>query len=571
MSGLDQRVKQSNKRAFHRGAGMLELRVYRHDGTLVDPENSSFILFYDERIRVDLQASRPCEMHLYMTIVGSMPDREREHSVVIYDENLPRDQRWSEDIHIRHPRSPLQNPHLEVVVTARYPTEEEQAAEPDATTPFPSEKYLTPLRPIQSTRAGFLVPFGPPKTSTESPETQLASLTASGRGGHARAISTISISFDNAEAYEELETKEQNRSELVSSRGVSEEPKNNHQTSPEEDGGLEVFRWKAPVTQALELEIRSLRPALEKDRVIAEIDLVSGPFFTQINLFDVSLDGGLADLMGTEPKSVVLKPFEKYALCYNLQLRSSSHPVSVSASRKPLIIALECEVLLSDDVPSVSFRPNIRTEWMPIVDFEGTQGPLPKTPALNMNINSPMPAATSSNSGSQESALNPLSLVGSSRPQSSSSLSLMGGITIMISGPQFVRVGDEFEWAIKVMNRSQRNRIFTMSFGNLTRDLYRQESHHGGDRMALLSNYNADYLRRRSQNQYRSTAIGRGIIPLCQELKVGNLAPHVCFETRIRLKALTVGTHTIEEAKIEDSASRDSYDVGGLLEVIVES
>lgn len=545
---------------------MLKLDVKRHDGSPVKPEDSTCILFYDERIHVDIQAPKACDMHLYMTVTGSMLDMEHEHSVVIHDENLVKTDKWSGDIHVRHPRSPLQNPQLDIVVTARYATQEEEAAEANANGKVSLDRYLPPLRPIQSTRVGFLVPFGYDSKPSNA-EPQLSSLTSSSRGGHARAISTISSSFDFTGVYEERETHQENSTQLVASnRAASEEP----EKRAEESGGIEVFRWKAPLAQALELEIRSLRPALERDRIIAEIDLVAGDYTVSIDLCEVNLDGGLSDHMGRIPEAaVVLRPFEKYALCYNLQLRSNSQTMAVSVPRRPLIIALDCEVLLYGDDGEVAVRPNIRTEWTPIVDFEGTQGPLPKTPALNMNINSPLPTSAGSSQGPDVSS-STLALVSSGRTPSSSNLTLMGGITIMIMGPQFVHVGDEFEWNIKVMNRSQRNRIFTMDFGSLSQDLYRPEHPQKSDRMALLSNYNADFLRRRASNQYRSSANGRGIIPLSQELKVGNLASHVCFETNIQLKALSVGTHTIEGTKIEDSASRDSYDVGGLLEVIVE-
>lgn len=531
---------------------MLSLEVYRQNGLLLDPKCIETSLFYDESIDVKLHSSKLCNLHLYVTVFGNLGDREKEHSIVVYDEDLPKNNEWVSTVHLRHPRSPLLNPRLEIVATAR------RASEDTANTNDGNSQmeFLEQFAPVSSATPNFIVPFGSDLQPTTDNHLGSVLVGAPGRS----AAGTVGVDRprnDEKSSHNNLISDNMSLAEMDSRGDV-------------QDNGIEVVRWRAQLAQALELEIRSLRPALERDRVIAEIDLVAGSQDVRVKACEVDLEEGLAFLMGSEKLPLELKAQEKFALCYNLQLRAASQLPMVTAARKPLRLYLECEVLIHE--VGAASNPKITTTWTPTVDFEGTQGPLPKTPALNVPLNSPIaPSFSNSYPLSGGGSSTTLDLIGAPRQASSGNLSLMGGVSIIITGPQFVNVGDTFEWNLKIVNRSQRNRLFNITFGSIAREPLRKDVMLTQDPLTSISTYNADVLRRRAATHYRNTGANRGIVPLRQELRVGNLAPHVCFETKLELYALNKGTHTIESARIEDLTNRDSYDVGSLLEVIVLS
>lgn len=529
---------------------MLSLEVYRQNGLLLDPKSTDTFLFYDESIDVRLRSPTMCELHLHVTVFGNLGDRGKEHSIVIYDEDLLENDQWVSTIHLRHPRSPLQNPRLEIVATARRAYEE-----PIENGAGESQRgFLEPFAPILFARPDFIVPFSSDSKSIENSRVDSERSGTAPKHSHLSALngghSKITPFPQSFSAFQKLDNTD--------SRGILQ------------DNRIEVVRWRAQLVQALELEIKSLRPALERDKVIAEIDLVAGFRDVRVNACEVDLEEGAALLMGRNTLPMELKVQERFALCYSLQLRTTSQLSAMTTAQKPLKLFLECEVL--DSQVYATSNPKITTTWMPTIDFEGTHGPIPKTPALSLPHNSPMaPSLPNSYPLSGGGSSTTLDIVGTPRQASSGNLSLMGGVSIIIVGPQFVNVGETFEWKFKIVNRSQRNRLFNVTFGPMARDSLRRNLLITQDPLISASTYNADLLRRRAATYYRNTGANRGIVPLCQELRVGNLTPHVCFETKLELYALSEGTHTIESARIEDLTNRDSYDVGSLLEVIVLS
>lgn len=684
---------------------MISLAVCRPNGSELQADAP--LVFYDEKLEIRIQSQELCAVHLHVAVTGIGAAKTRVQNMVIIDENLAPNVEWTRTLHVRHPRSALQTPQLNIVATAR--SDEEVIGIEEST----ERKYVRPFQSVSDERSNLL----------------LFSESTSSRG-HARMLSTSS-GIDFAEAYAESgldneDPYQQSTTESGAEIGlgsglkpqisqisqvsqisqasqasqvsqVSQVSQESHKISDNEDHKAHVVRWHAMLAQALELEVRTVRPALERDRVIAEIDLVSGNFDVVVNTLEVKFEYGIATMMGTLETPIKLKKHENYALCFNLQLRVAPQ-ANFFASRKPLNIYLRSEVV--DPV-----GPQITTLWTPVINFENSQGPFPKTPALTIPLNSPVvPSAQTMNQGSQSgfnnsnagtnsnlnsssnsnmnmnSNLNsgPGSGSGSSsnsnsnsninnnfnpnsstnlsashrrtefeepgpnmqstalelvKPQRQQNLTLMGGLSIVVTGPQFVQVGDVFEWEFTIINKSQRSRVFTITFGTGTEytagfntpnaansaltggvindiagsqkyvgakpgassskpmfisapglapgpgpidtitSARQRSTEYNSNAMGITYNgfaYNPSLLRKMAKKHYKQIGSNCGLIPLCQELRVGTLAPHVCFQTRIQLLALKKGTHSIENSRIEDLTNRDTYDVGGMLDVIVQ-
>lgn len=589
---------------------MLELTVHRQNGSLIDHKDPATILYYDEIVEIRCESPRECEMHLYATITGSLQSKNQRHSIAIYDDILPKGKNWTENIHIKHPRSPLQNPHLEVSITARYDSIDENTSED--TNSEASKHILTSFEPLATAKPSFLVPFQA-VSSDDSPKQENNSIPIIGY----------------ASSFEERRSSVQDLSELVprspkssrSSGGVSngsasqssssnaassgallKRRSNKLHNSAEYQGGIEVSRWSIPLKQAIELEMRSMRPALERVRVLAEVNILAVTEGVRVSSCVVSMDDGVAELLGPSELPMVLEEGGIYAQCYNLQLRAAQQSNTVQVPSKELNIAIECELLHSENSET---NPRITTTWTPVVDFEGIQGPQPKTPIINFSSQSPhfgnnaanqssssvnlagtnsglmpppMPPSVPSsslylpglNGSNRHSSGTALDIISSRKPSPNAKLSLMSGLSIFITGPQFVKVGETFKWKFQAISRSQRERTFAIYFGESNQVAPRTVNHHSHDLLQSYSKYDEDQLRSRMKAYYSTIEANNGIIPLCNGFSVGKLAPQGCFETTIELKALNVGTHTIESSRIRDLATGDTYDVGALLEVIVE-
>lgn len=590
---------------------MLELTVHRQNGSLIDHKDPSTILYYDEIVEIRCESPRECEMHLYVTIAGSLHSKGQEHSIAIYDDTLPKGKSWTEKVHIKHPRSPLQNPHLEVSITAKYDSIDENTE--NNTSSEASKHMLNSFEPLATAKPSFLVPFQP-VSSADLPKQDNNSIPIIGY----------------ASSFEERSSSLQNLSELVprspkssqgSGAGSGYASTNNNagnvaassgallkrrsgkfHNSAEYQGGIEVSRWKIPLKQAIELEMRSMRPALERVRVLAEVNILAVTEGVRVTSCMVTMDDGVVESLGPSDLPVLLEEGGIFAQCYNLQLRAAQQSNTVQIPTKALNIAIECELLHSEDSKT---NPCISTTWTPVVDFEGIQGPQPKTPIIHFSSQSPYFSNSAANhssssinlSGSTPNPMPPpmppsvpgsslylpglngsnrhnsgtgLDMIASRKHSSSAKLSLMSGLSIFITGPQFVKVGETFKWKFQAISRSQCERTFAMYFGESNQGPLRTGHQRSLDLLQAYSKYDEDHLRTRMKAYYATVEANNGIVPLCNGFSVGKLAPQGCFETTIELKALNVGTHTIESSRVRDLATGDTYDVGALLEVIVE-
>lgn len=575
---------------------MLSLSVRRLNGRELAPsaDGTPPAVFYDEKLVLAVQSKEYCALHLYVAVLGAGPAGARAPAMAIVDEDLTPGTSWERELHVRHPRSALHAPQLDVVATAR--TDEAYLGAEECK----EKKYVRAFHPVGSDRGAFLVPF----SEGDAP---------AGARSHARMLSTSS-GIDFHEAYEEqrdasappaspaLPAPDGSVQSPTGAAGASSPAPNASLTpdSVDDDRKAHIVRWHAPLAQALELEVRTVRPALERDRVIAEVDLISSEYEVLVTQCDVRFEHGIATMMGDLRTPVHLKRNENYALCFNLLLRVAPQAANYFATRKPLNIYLQCEVV-GDGSPAIT------TLWTPVINFENSQGPFPKTPALTIPVNSPAPTVAGTPSVPASAQPSALDLV--KPPRQQNNLTLMGGLSIVVTGPQFVAVGETFEWEFTIINKSQRSRTFTITFGTgADRDLAlgtpgpqgtptptpqpapsgpRAQAQGlgfsasangapgppvaGGQYRAFGAfAYNPAQLRNRAAAFYTSSGKSCGLVPLCQELRVGTLAPHVCFKTRISLLALKAGTHSIEHSRIEDLTNRDSYDVGGMLDVIVK-
>lgn len=314
----------------------------------------------------------------------------------------------------------------------------------------------------------------------------------------------------------------QDELEIPLPQGVS--PLEHHtkdvQKTQEEPDLSSIAKFRRRISQALHLNLRSKAPYLERDRLLAEISIGSRVSDLCLMECEATLEEGTALAMPSPDLPLNLEEGEKCSFGYSLQtISSTSNPV------RQMVVKLQYKV----------GDAHVTTEWKPALNFQTSQGLLPKTPLIG-NLRSPVPTVASSRG--------------------------LNGLSLLFDGPTIVKEGETFDWKFRIVNNSPRTRKVILG-------LYPREKLGPPPVRERRLVATADALRNRI-NAYR-IALGsdRGIIPLTSEVKLSALGPNACFEGTISLLALRPGTHTVDGSTLVDMLTGDIYEIGELLEVTV--
>lgn len=302
---------------------------------------------------------------------------------------------------------------------------------------------------------------------------------------------------------------------------------------------LEKQTLRVPIDLSLTLNLKTVRPPHEgeRDTTLAQLILICDKKLARgIQVEEVGMtmnSAGTISPLGQVPLPIILPQSGECAFSYNIDC------VLSHGYRRELVVEVR-HTVLDDTAPAT-----IDTTWTSVVDFDDIKGPLPKTPTLN----------STPRAASDIDAVSVRSL-----PRSP-----LNGITMTYKGPNKVKLGEEFEWVLMVVNKSHRSRKLCVYFHSKEPS---RPSVPRLDERPLVAELPA--LRQRVIQNTEAMHADCGVIALTNELRIGHMAPQSSFEAKIRLKALSRGLHSVTGSAVVDMTSGETYDTGELLNVIVE-
>ncbi|KAL1599482.1 hypothetical protein SLS60_007285 [Paraconiothyrium brasiliense] len=221
-----------------------------------------------------------------------------------------------------------------------------------------------------------------------------------------------------------------------------------------------------------------------------------------------------------------------------------------------LTLEIKAKVLVSDDC-----QPQVSIGWQTAVDFSAEQNsalvkaahrlsnPLthaPKNPETD-------PSTTQEKDGQQVE-----------KPQDTSI-----HVTLTITGPPQVIVGEMFNWNVFIVNRSDKTRkLAVLVVPRRRRDYDRQRplssassiTGYRSDKKDLLANAVVDenIVYAKQKNARTETA---ELICLTTDIRIGHLAPGACYTADLKFLALSAGVVSVDAVRVVDLATNETSDV----------
>ncbi|KAI4198163.1 MAG: hypothetical protein LQ350_005450 [Teloschistes chrysophthalmus] len=319
--------------------------------------------------------------------------------------------------------------------------------------------------------------------------------------------------------------------------------------------------------------------------VIASLDIETSPFQqNQVQLTHVSMElfDGLAEDLCTGRAftlPITCQPKDNIVFLFRLQPKRSTDRSTHSDphSSRMLDIMLDARVLISD-----TCRPKIQMRWKTTVDFSKALSSKYSGPSQAMRrSNRPASLPVLSDNETSQSASQDLIMTTdtSDTPQQQRAASILDlGVTLTLTAPKDVYVGQPFTWDVFLVNRSDKARKLAIvvvpkrRFGDRT-------SH-----MASLSNpsgvsgrrHDVDYAEpvmdenRLYAMQKANTREVVDLVCLSTDLRLGNLNPGFCHNAELKFLPLAKGILRIESVRVIDLATNDTIDIHDLPEIVAE-
>lgn len=285
----------------------------------------------------------------------------------------------------------------------------------------------------------------------------------------------------------------------------------------------------------------------------------------KIENIHLSLKGGkvqaITDVQGS---NVIHKPGDQFAYLYKLEpdlnldgfpmLGSDGHTVNVTISAKALI--------------SSETEAKLAIEWKTAVDFLGDHNPNLVKAAHRMSN----PVTQLHTKSTDPDSLLPQE----PSAQGDDSQSKGINVTLTISGPPRVKVGEMFHWDVFIVNRSEKTRkLAIVTIPKRRRDYERHKSHpstssiggHRSEKKDLLTSAVVDeniiYAKQKSARIEAAE-----LICLTTDLRIGHLASGACFTAELKFLALSPGVLSVESVRVVDLATQEAGDVRDLPSII---
>ncbi|KAF2856154.1 hypothetical protein T440DRAFT_494962 [Plenodomus tracheiphilus IPT5] len=292
--------------------------------------------------------------------------------------------------------------------------------------------------------------------------------------------------------------------------------------------------------------------------LLASMDLEIAQFAThEVRIKEVSLklNGGEVKTIADSTNATALrKPGDQLTYTYKIKpdVGADGTP-SLGNKGHFLTLSISAIVLISRDC-----QPDIAIEWKTPIDFVSEK-----------NSNAIKAAHRLSKHTSQDlKAPNPDALPApdTQSPQELEAQSNYINVTLTISGPPQVQVGEMFTWDVFMINRSDKTRkLAILVIAKRKRDYEgRPTSSRAGVRDAekreLLApavvDENIVYAKQKSSKKETAE-----LVCLTTDIRLGSLSPGSCYTASLKFLALSVGVLSVESVRVIDLATNETADI----------
>ncbi|KAL8807439.1 MAG: hypothetical protein Q9223_004341 [Gallowayella weberi] len=320
-----------------------------------------------------------------------------------------------------------------------------------------------------------------------------------------------------------------------------------------------------------------------RSATIANLDIETSPFQKEeIQLMDVSMelsDGSVEDLCTGRVIKLPMACQPRSNLVFLLRLLPSNHQVNgsrLSSIPRNLDICVNARVLISK-----TCRPHIQMRWRTTVDFLAALNPNyggPSQPMQRSNRPSSLPIRSGNEKHGNTSTALDIAPASSEDSQQQAMATAGFGVTLTLTAPKEVYVGQPFTWDVFVVNRSDQARKLAivvipkrkaadhkihLSKTSVSSNAVNQRR--GIDHADAVMDENRLYAMQKSNGK---DAVQ--IVCLSTDVRIGNLNPGFCHNTELKFLPLSKGILNVEAVRVIDVLTNESIDIRDLPEIVAE-
>ncbi|QDS74657.1 hypothetical protein FKW77_009358 [Venturia effusa] len=323
---------------------------------------------------------------------------------------------------------------------------------------------------------------------------------------------------------------------------------------PLKSGPRRLFR----AASALLWRVRFTKsPASSEPNVtIASLDVEISPFAGSnvlVDGMDLSISPGQIEPLGPQ-LPLIGQPGDQITLLYRLRPRLADS-ISVVSQSYQLTLNATAAVIVSE-----TCTPQLHIDWTTPVDLPSFR---------------PSSRAGPSKSPSKPLGPDSLPITDHIAPSVSSSVSATG-VSLTISGPREVEVGEVFNWIVFAVNRSDKMHRLAILALPKRRHLDRR---HGAKDSTSSSNMTTEdgegvivkpVLDDDVICTMQRTAVQEPteLICLSPDVRIGPLAPAACFRTELKFVALGSGVLYVESLRVVDLNTQETTDIRELPDIV---
>ncbi|KAH8727474.1 TRAPP trafficking subunit Trs65-domain-containing protein [Phaeosphaeriaceae sp. PMI808] len=335
---------------------------------------------------------------------------------------------------------------------------------------------------------------------------------------------------------------------------------------PIKNGQRPLFR----VLPALVWRIRHARihTSLSDLSLMASLDVEVASYATydvRIKKVELALNGGeVKSFANIEDARMIYKPGDQITYLYKIKPDVASDGTPALGSKGHFLnLKISAEVIMSE-----TCHPNIAVEWQTPIDFTTASEQTPNTikaahrlstPALKAANPDALPSHDTQSQASEEIISNAIN------------------ITLTISGPSKVNVGEIFTWEVFIVNRSDKIRkLAVLVIPKRKRDY---EKHHSrpstssatpgskSDKKELLAcavlDENIVYAKQKSARTETAE-----LICLTTDIRLGQLAPGSCYTADLKFLPFSKGVLGVESIRVIDLVTNETADIRELPSIV---
>ncbi|KAI4164076.1 MAG: hypothetical protein LQ342_002312 [Letrouitia transgressa] len=317
---------------------------------------------------------------------------------------------------------------------------------------------------------------------------------------------------------------------------------------------------------------------------MATLDIETAPFQDDdiiLTKVEMQYSGGTIEDLCSEqilklPKTC--RPKDHLAFLYRLHHNGElMHRDNTSSYSKSMTVVIEANVLVSE-----TCKPKIQMKWKSNVDFSAPLNPSFVAPGQTMQRSKrppSLPVTASNKSQSDPPQLSNAASsveIGQQRHRAISTGHI--GVTMTLTAPRDVYVGEPFTWDVFIVNGSSKPRKLAIvvipkrSLADVKSHLAkRSSSSSASGRRGELELADATMDENRLYAMQKSA--GREevqIVSLSTEVRLGTLNPGFCHNAELKFLPLASGVLHIETIRVIDLVANESIDVRDLPEIVAD-